>query len=97
MSRAIALVLLAALALLVSVARAPSAEAKPCGDVRANGQVWVVGGGGVGCKFQRRWTKRYLEHGDEPRGWRCVGRSRPGHGGCNEKGGDAFFVFYPPD
>jgi hypothetical protein len=60
MSRAIAIGLMAALALLVSGVRAPSAEAKPCGDVR-------------------------------------VGRSRPGHGGCNEKGGDAFFVFYPPD
>ena len=97
MKRVVAIGLVAALAMLVVGARPPSAEAKPCGDVSADGQVWIVGGAGAGCRFQRRWTKHYIEHGDEPSGWNCVGRSRPGHGGCNEKGGDGFFVFYPPD
>jgi hypothetical protein len=76
-------------------AHPPAAEAKPCGSISANGSTWIVGGAGAGCKFQRKWARRYLEDRRVPEGWKCHFRS--GSGGCDERGSDAFFVFYPPD
>jgi hypothetical protein len=58
---------------------------------------WVVGRAGAPCTIQRRWTRRYLNHGKEPAGWNCVGRFKPGKGGCIKRHSDAFFVFYPAD
>ncbi len=85
------------LLLLALVLWQPSnAAAKACGSIRASGDTWIVGGDGAKCKFQRRWSKRYLEKGDAPRGWDCRGNDVHG-GGCDETRGAGFFIFYPPD
>ena len=82
-------------ALALSLASPPSAQALACGDVQARSTTFIVGGGGVGCRFMRRWAGRYLSTRDEPRGWNC--HYRGASGGCDKRRSRAFFVFYPPD
>ena len=43
------------------------------GSVQARGQQWGFDGRAVGCDFQRRWTRRWLRHGEHPTGWECFG------------------------
>jgi hypothetical protein len=86
-------VMLAAVLLLVS---APNASANACGEVKVKHHRLTVGGAGVGCGFQRRWTKRFLRRDREPSGWNCH-LSSAYSGGCDKRRSKAFFVFYPPD
>lgn len=86
-------VAVAAVFLLVS---ASSASANACGEVKVKHHLLTVGGAGVGCGFQRRWTKRFLRRDREPSGWDCR-LSSAYSGGCDRRGSRDFFVFYPPD
>lgn len=87
-----------ALTLVAFVAIAPpEAVAKACGEVKVKHTRLSVGGSsGVGCDFQRRWTKRFLRGGNEPSGWSCRLTSSTS-GGCDKRRGSQFFVFYPVD
>jgi hypothetical protein len=66
--------ILAATALLASVPPATSQAVttpKRCGKVTADGKRYAVRGHLVGCKFARRWSKRFLRRGRHGRGWSC--------------------------
>lgn len=92
----LAFVLAVALAVALALAVPAVAEAKPCGDVRAQGKTWIVGGSAKpSCRFMRSSARRYLNRGREPGGWNCSGRNR-NSGGCEKRRGDRFFIFYPP-
>jgi hypothetical protein len=43
------------------------------GTVQARGQQWGFDGKAISCDFMRRWTRQWLRHGWEPRGWECYG------------------------
>jgi hypothetical protein len=90
------LVLLAGLAAAALVPSASASPPQPCHSVQARGTSWGVEGSGVGCGFQRRWTRRYLNHARKPSGWSCHGRLFE-TGGCHKRQGVAFFTFYVQD
>lgn len=79
-----------------------AAEAKPCGSIIISpGHGWIVGGGGIGCDFMRKWSRSMLRGYGQPPGWNCHkhGRGYGRSGGCSKgpNGTLPFFVYYPPD
>lgn len=85
-------------ALTVALGVAAPAEAKPCGSIMVKGKAYTVGGGGVTCKYMRRWSRRMAGQGRKPKGWdKCTIRRTSG--GCERGPGSNrdFFIYYPPD
>jgi len=68
--------LLAALVALALAVTAPSAAAMPvepknCGMMKSAGKRYQVKSDQIRCKKARRWTRRYLRSGAEPRRYTC--------------------------
>ena len=78
MSRRLLVTALAAAAIVAAAGPAP-ATAHPypeifCdGSVHARGQQWGFDGKAVSCDFMREWTRRWLRHHEQPKGWECIG------------------------
>lgn len=58
------------LAMVLTVALAAPAEARPCRSVSG----YTVTATGVTCKLARDSTRAWIRTGRAPRGWRCVRR-----------------------
>ena len=74
-----------------------AAEARDCGNVKAEGRKYFVSGSdNVGCDFMRKWSRRLARGEKGPRGWDCNKGWRSG--GCTRGAGfkRKFFTYRPP-
>jgi hypothetical protein len=88
---------LALVALGLTLGMPTAAEARQCGEVKADGRKYEVSGSdNVRCRFMRKWSRRVARDEGHPRGWDCNRGWRSG--GCTRGAGfdRKFFTYYPP-
>jgi hypothetical protein len=87
--------------LLLALAAMPAASSgagptpipqRYCRSVHAQGQQWGVDGTGPRCPFMRRWTLRWLNQRQHPKGWTCVDLGEGGQ--CDKRHSPAYFEYY---
>ena len=65
-------VALAALILLIFAAPSPAPVApRRCGDITVSEKRYLIKADQVRCRTARRWSRRYLNSGWRPSGYRC--------------------------
>jgi hypothetical protein len=71
-ARGASLIALAALLMCVAVAPAPAVvPPKDCGPMEVSGKRYKIKADQLKCGKARDYALDYLQHGDEPRGYKC--------------------------